>query len=124
MLKSTPTLGNLLIQADLVTEEQVQTALAEQARTHERIGEILSRLTSLSTDQIQDALGRQLGLKRFNPAKKQSDPAALELIPVEFSRRHNLLPIHLGPETLIVAMADPLDVEARDQLEQIAKRIR
>ena len=122
VLKRAVTLGNLLVQAGLVTEEQVQAGLAEQARTHERIGEILRRLAKLTDAQVQSALGQQLGLDQFQPTKNPSDPTALDLVPVEFARRHNLLPIRLQPDALVVAMVDPLDVEARDHLEGLAHR--
>ena len=115
-------LGRLLIRDGVITPEQLESALAEQRTTRERLGEILCRRGDIRPEDLASALARQLGHGRFEPAKEAVDPAALELIPAEMAQRMHVLPVRLEETAFVVAMADPLDVEAIDQLRQIAER--
>ena len=115
-------LGHLLIRDGLLTPEQLENALTEQKETHERLGEILCRRGIVTPDQLADALARQLGHGRFDPSRDMVDPAALDLVPSDVAERMNLLPIRLEDVALVVAIADPLDVEAIDYLRKIADR--
>jgi len=114
-----PSLGDLLIRDKLITPPQLEQALAEQKRTRERLGEIFCRLGYLSEEQLLNALSRQLGHRLYDPAKDAVDLALLEIIPLEFARRHGVLPIARNGVSLTVAMNDPQDVEAKDQLGRI-----
>src|SRR5512143_1391626 len=84
-------LGSLLIQEGLITPAQLGSALAEQARTHERLGEILCRSRYINQDDLLGALSRQFELRRFDPSKDVIEIGALAQVPVEFARRHNVL---------------------------------
>jgi type IV pilus assembly protein PilB len=122
LVKKIMGLGDLLVREGLITAAQLDETLAEQKRTRERLGEILCRRGLISPDDLLDALSRQLGHRRYDPAHDPVEPAALDLIPLELARRHNVLPVSIQETTLTVAMADPLDLEALDQLERIARR--
>jgi type IV pilus assembly protein PilB len=113
-------LGDLLISEGLISKSQLKEALAEQARTRERLGEILLRRGSITHSDLLNALARQLGLRRFDPARDEVQTSALNFVPVEFARRHNILPVRLDGQSLTVATADPLDVEAMDPLRRLA----
>lgn len=115
-----PSLGDILIRDGRIRPEQLDAALAEQATTRERLGEILCRLGIVGPADVLDALGRQLGYARFDPTKGAVEQAALELVPLEFARRHNVLPVRIDDQTLYVVLSDPLDVEAIDHLNQMA----
>lgn len=118
-----PELGDLLVHDGAITPGQLAEALTLQASTHERLGEILCHLGYINEDVLVDALSRQLGHPRFDPARDAVEPAGLEMVPLEFARRHKVLPLRLSPEALVVAMSDPLDVEALDRLRRLARGV-
>jgi type IV pilus assembly protein PilB len=122
MPNKAPGLGDLLLREGLISTEQLQEALAEQAGTRERLGEILRRRGYISPDDLLNALARQLDLTLFEPARDAVETAALELVPLEFARRHDVLPICLTDEYFRVAMSDPLDLEAMDHLRRVAAK--
>jgi type II secretory ATPase GspE/PulE/Tfp pilus assembly ATPase PilB-like protein len=115
-------LGEIVLRRGLITRSQLDDALSEQSGSRERIGEILRRRSLISESDVLDALGEQLGLRRFDPAHDAIEAPALELIPLEFARRHEILPVRADEKTLTVAMLDPRNVEALDRLRRIAGR--
>jgi type IV pilus assembly protein PilB len=115
-------IGQVLVQRGLISSEQLQDALSEQRGTRERIGEILCRRGLVTYADIQDVLAQHLGHRRYDPAHDTVEPAVLDVVTVEFARRHKILPIKLTDTHLRVAMADPTDVETLDQLRRIAGR--
>ncbi len=122
MASKSPELGDLLIREGLISADQLDDALTEQVGTHERLGEILCRRGDISRVEMLETLAGQLGYALFDPTRDAVETNALDLVPVEFSRRHNVLPVKLDEEYLAVAMADPLDVEALDHLRRFAAR--
>ncbi|MBI5836774.1 MAG: type II/IV secretion system protein [Candidatus Eisenbacteria bacterium] len=122
MCADTRELGSLLLGQGLISPSQLQEALTEQGATRERVGEILCRRGYVSAEDILGALSVQLGHRRFDPARDEVQHAALSLLPYEFARRHGIQPVRLDDGLLVVAMADPLDIEARDNLRRIAER--
>jgi len=115
-----PGLGDLLLREGMITQQNLDEALAEQRDTRERLGEILYRRGRISRPDLLRALSDQLGHRLFDPSRDAIEPAALEIVPIELARRYNLLPVRLKDQTLTAAVADPLDVEALDQLERLA----
>ncbi|HPF36145.1 Flp pilus assembly complex ATPase component TadA [bacterium] len=115
-------LGDLLISKGLLTEDQLLDALQEQKKTRERLGEILVNRGWLTHDQVLEALGKQLGHEQFDPTRHEVQPEALTFVSVELARRYDVLPVSVSDSSLTVAMADPTDVEAQDQLRTIALR--
>jgi type IV pilus assembly protein PilB len=115
-------LGNILVQEGKISLAQLEAALGEQEDTRERLGEILTRQGLIQEADLFLALSSQLGCGRFDPTRHLVENPALELVPLEFARRHAILPVQLGDEDLTVAMADPLDLETRDYLKRIAAR--
>jgi type IV pilus assembly protein PilB len=122
MSAKTPGLGELLIREGLLNRDQLDEALAEQRRTRERLGQILCRRGAITPTDLLETLSRQLGHPLFDPTRDVVEPAALDLVPLEFARRHNVLPVRVDHGALSVAVADPLDVEALDHLHRIARR--
>jgi type II secretory ATPase GspE/PulE/Tfp pilus assembly ATPase PilB-like protein len=120
--EQTTSLGEILLRQGVISEKQLAVALGQQAETRERLGELLIRLGLAREDDLIDALCSQLGFRRFDPAIDPVDPEALALIPQEFARRHRLTPLSVTESELIVAIFDPLDVEAIDELNRIARR--
>ncbi len=101
-------IGECLIQAGLITEDDLQTALAEHKRTGERVGVVLVRMNLATEKQIAKALAFQLGFPYINLAENPPDPAAVVLIPKEVSLKRVCVAVSLEKNLLTVAMSDPL----------------
>jgi type IV pilus assembly protein PilB len=107
-------LGQMLLASGAITNEQLEAALAEQRRTGERLGVVLVRHGS-DAEQVARMLARQLRLPHA-AAPLQSEPAALRLIDRQLAARLRIVPLSVSERSLRVAMADPLDLEAADDL--------
>lgn len=119
MLKLRRTLlGALLTEEGLVTPDQLDVALAEQRRgeSTKRIGEILIQLKFLTEPNLLRVLSQQLDCPIVDLGQEPPDPEVLEIVPSEFAMRHHLIPLRRNDETLVVAMADPLDISGIDDL--------
>ncbi len=101
-------LGECLIQAGLITEDDLQAALTEHKRTGERLGAVLVRLNLASERQIAKALAYQLGFPYLNLAENPPDPTIVTLISKEVALKRSCVAIRLDKNLLTVAMADPL----------------
>jgi type IV pilus assembly protein PilB len=101
-------LGECLIQAGLITEDDLQAALTEHKRTGERLGAVLVRLNLASERQIAKALAYQLGFPYLNLAETPADPGVVSLIPKDIALKRSCVAIRLDKNLLTVAMADPL----------------
>src|SRR5918999_532957 len=101
-------LGECLIQAGLITEDDLQSALIEHKRTGERLGAVLVRLNLATERQIAKALAYQLGFPYLNLAETPPDVAVVTLIPKDVALKRSCVAIRLDKNLLTVAMADPL----------------
>ena len=101
-------IGECLIQAGLITEHDLQSALAEHKRTGERVGAVLVRMKLATEKQIAKALAFQLGFPYVNLAENPPDPAAVALIPKEVALKRVCVAVALEKNLLTVAMSDPL----------------
>ena len=101
-------LGECLIQAGLITEEDLQSSLAEHKRTGERLGAVLVRLNLATERQIAKALAYQLGFPYLNLAESPPDVTAVTLIAKEVALKRSCVAVRLDKNLLTVAMADPL----------------
>lgn len=119
MLKLRRTLlGALLVEEGLITPQQLDVALSEQRRNgnSKRLGEILVGLRFLSEPNLLRVLSIQLDCPVIDLTKEPPDSSALDIVPSEFAMRHHLIPLRRNDETLVVAMADPLDIHTIDDL--------
>ncbi|MEW6482474.1 MAG: ATPase, T2SS/T4P/T4SS family [bacterium] len=115
-------LGDMLVKANIITQEQLNKALEEQRRARERLGKTLSRLGFVSEETILNFLGSQMGIayvdldnieiERFGKLLRND---VLEPI----VRKHLAIPISLNDDVLTIAMADPLDVFAIDDIRKV-----
>ncbi|EPX59614.1 Type IV fimbrial assembly, ATPase PilB [Cystobacter fuscus DSM 2262] len=117
-------LGELLIKANVLQESQLKAALAEQAKWGGKLGEILVRMNFVSEDILVRALSKQLAIPAVNlDALKEVPKHVLNRVPVQTARDFALLPMQLRDDgkTLVVAIADPLNVRQLDELRAITK---
>jgi len=101
-------LGECLIQAGLITDEDLQAALTEHKRTGERLGAVLVRLNLATERQIAKALAYQLGFPYLNLAENPPDVPTVTLIAKEVALKRSCVAVRLDKNLLTVAMADPL----------------
>jgi type IV pilus assembly protein PilB len=101
----------------LVSDEQLQDALAEQQSSGGKLGEVLVRELIVTEEQIASALAEQKGLAHINLTAVEIDPDVAALLPLRTARRRAIVPIKLEHDRLTLAMADPLDIEAIDEAE-------
>ncbi|MBT8100290.1 MAG: GspE/PulE family protein [Gammaproteobacteria bacterium] len=111
-------LGERLIEAGLITDDQLQVALKEQSRNDEPLGRILVRLGLISEGMLRDTLGESLGHDSIDLSTVIPDPDALQMVPKNIARRYSMLPINFDKNQKIVtlAMADTFNVVAMDQI--------
>ena len=118
-------IGECLIQAGLITEDDLRTALAEHKRTGERVGVVLVRMNLATEKQIAKALAFQLGFPFVNLAENPPDPTAVVLIPKDVALKRNCIATGLEKNLLTVAMSDPLLFSLVQDLEfQTGHRIK
>ncbi|MDI6703588.1 MAG: ATPase, T2SS/T4P/T4SS family [bacterium] len=111
-------IGDMLVKAKIIEEEQLQKALEVQKKTNKRLGRILIDLGFVGESVIIDFLGSQLGIPYINLGKiKKIDPEVLRSVPEFIARRHLLIPISKEGNTITIAMADPVDILAIDDIK-------
>ncbi|MDJ0793442.1 MAG: GspE/PulE family protein [Woeseiaceae bacterium] len=111
-------LGERLIEAGLISEDQLQVALKEQSRHDEPLGRILVKLGLISEGVLRDTLGESLGHDSIDLSTAIPDPDALKMVPKNIARRYSMLPINFdkNEKVLTLAMADTFNVVAIDQV--------
>jgi DNA-binding response OmpR family regulator len=102
-------LGEILREADLVNESQLQEALALQRTFGERLASILVRQRILTEKFAVTYLGRQLGVPAVDLSKQEIDLGLLEIVPLELCERHLVFPVKVEGTRLQLAMSDPMD---------------
>jgi type IV pilus assembly protein PilB len=115
-------IGDILVASGVITPAQLSQALERQRRTRDRLGRILVELNMASERQIAEALAEQLGLPMINLASHRIDPEAVRLVPEAVARKRRAVPLTVEAGNLVVAMADPLDVFALDDVGIAARR--
>jgi type IV pilus assembly protein PilB len=112
-------LGSLLIARGLLSPEQLEAALEEQQQTHRSLGRILIDQSLVTEAGLVSTLATQLGLEYVDVADYAVDPSATTLISDALARRYQALPIGWQDGRLVVAMADPSNVFAVDDIRTI-----
>ncbi|QEF99698.1 Type II secretion system protein E [Stieleria maiorica] len=141
--RSVQPLGSRLIEAGLIREDQLETALAHQAseedrlqalaaqegtdtigrikRKHfKRLGEVVAELGLVDEANLLPMLGEQLGVEGVKLREGLIDPVAVSLIPRDYAERYRVLPLMRVRDELTVAMADPQDLAAIDTLADVS----
>lgn len=109
-------LGEILVRAGKITAEQLAAALTVQAVEGGKIGQVLVRQLVLDEDEIAQTLAEQKGLDCVRLTAFPIDRRAVSEIPERLARKRLVIPIAYEGESLVLAMADPLDVEAIDDV--------
>lgn len=110
-------LGEVLVEAGLATEEDIEQALAEQLRRRgKRLGQVLVDMGIVSEREISKALARKFNLEFVDLDDELIDPGAVDEVPLDLMERFSLMPIRTDEQTLTLAKGDPLEMEAIDLL--------
>lgn len=112
-------IGAILFRSQIITEQELRAALEAQKVSGCRVGEALVRLGVVTQEDIDWALSNQLNIPYVRLKKENLDPAAIARVPGQLARRYNLFPVVLSGNELSVAMADPLNKEAVDELVRV-----
>ncbi len=110
-------LGDILVTRGIITEQQLRVALDEQKQTHRRLGEVLTTLGYASEEQITEARALQFDVGYVNLQEQECEPEAVAVVSESTARTYTLIPFKMAGNRLIVAMANPLDVEAIDLVQ-------
>lgn len=110
-------MGELLVKAGVITDDQLRRALQEQRQWGGKIGDILVRMDFLTEEVLVRALSKQLSIPRVD-IPQRIPPAVLARVPAELAEEWEVVPIELQDDarTLVIATADPLNISALDQL--------
>ncbi len=115
-------LGERLLHAGLLSSDQISIALHEQRRSREPLGEILVRLGFLSDEGLASALADHTGLERIDLKTVSVDPRAFGRVPYSVAERCRVIPVSFDGQTLRLAVADPLDIGALDEVRRYFPR--
>ena len=110
-------LGELLLKANMVSPQQLQDALNHQKTNGGRLGKAFVSLGFVKDEEITSLLSRQYGVPSVNLQHLGVDPATLKVIPAETARKYQVLPLSRSDKVLKIAMADPTNVFAMDDIK-------
>ncbi|TAL23041.1 MAG: type IV-A pilus assembly ATPase PilB [Nitrospirae bacterium] len=110
-------LGQILIASGVITEAQLNEALSLQKKKGGRLGTNLVKLGHVTEDKLVTFLSKQYGMSAINLADYKIDLAVLKLIPAEMAKKYMIMPVARVGATLTVAMADPSNVFAVDDIK-------
>lgn len=115
-------LGDILVAAGLVADEQLEWALEEQKQSYRRLGEVLIDAGWVTEDDIAEARAFQLDMAHVQVGDYPIDPQIVKLIPESVARTYRLVPVCASDGRIAVAMMNPLDVEAIDTVQRVTKK--
>ena len=107
-------LGEILLDAGLVSGEALKKTLFEKLSTEKKLGELLVEKGILKEEEIVVALSKQLGFPTINLRETRTEPALLELVPERLARRPLMIPVAVRGRELSLAMVDPTNMEAAE----------
>ncbi|MBI1377157.1 MAG: type II secretion system protein GspE [Frankiales bacterium] len=113
-------LGDILLEGGLVTRDQLEVAMSEQNRLGRSLGRVLVDQGVLTEAQLVASLAAQIGMRFVDLSDLQVDGSALARVPGHVARRHTAIPIGYEDGKLVVAMADPANVFAIDDIRTVA----
>src|SRR5436305_1256704 len=110
-------LGDLLVREKIISAEQLTQALRKQKETGSRLGSVLVKLGFLNDEEVTNFLSRQYGVPAINLQFFEIDSNVVKLIPQETARKHQILPLSRVGASLTIAMVDPTNVFAMDDIK-------
>jgi len=112
-------LGQMLIDAALLTEEQLKQALLDQVRSSIKLGQFLIRKGLVSEQLMVEMLSEQLKIEKYHPDKYPLDLSLTQVIPLEYAQKYQIAPLKRKGRLLTICTTDPLDINALDAIEML-----
>ncbi|HPQ72250.1 MAG TPA: hypothetical protein PKW95_24220 [bacterium] len=120
-MRSHESIGEILIQAGLISETQLKAALSAQKTWGGRVGTHLVKAGALSEEKLLDALSHQLGIAKINFRRSRIYIEALQMVPKHICEKYGVVPVAVkegkGRRKILLAMADPTNFEAIQEVE-------
>src|SRR5207244_5922234 len=110
-------IGELLLKEKLITAEQLQQALSQQKSNGGKLGYNLVKMGFVKDEQITSLLSKQYGVPAISLAQFKIDPTIVKLVPTETARKYQMIPLSRNGSTLTIAMTDPTNVFAMDDIK-------
>src|ERR1700676_2090593 len=110
-------LGEILVKESLITADQLKLALEHQGQHGGRLGTCLMKMGFITDDEITEVLSRQYGVPSINLKYYEVDPSVIKLIPQDTAVRYQIVPLSRVGSTLTIAMTDPTNVFAMDDIK-------
>ena len=110
-------IGELLLKEKRITAEQLQEALNYQRTNGGKLGLNLIKLGFVKDDEVTALLSRQYGVPSIALAEFEIDPAVVKLVPAETAQKYQIVPLSRAGATLTIAMTDPTNVFAMDDIK-------
>ncbi|MCX5807145.1 MAG: ATPase, T2SS/T4P/T4SS family [Proteobacteria bacterium] len=114
-------LGEILIEAKRLQEEDIYKALVEQKKYGERLGKVLIKMGLLTEKDIIDTVSKQLGIPIVNLDEKDIPKELVKLISEDIAKNYLIIPFERRFNVLKLAMVDPLDINAMDEVTRIVR---
>jgi type IV pilus assembly protein PilB len=111
-------LGEILVDAGLIDRRQLEIALGEQRKSGEKLGPVLEALGFTTEDAVSRALARQSGVEHWDLEVAAIDAQVSKLLPESVARRLNALPLRAEDSSVLVAMSNPTDILAIDEIQR------
>ncbi|MBN1477704.1 hypothetical protein JXA47_13200, partial [Candidatus Sumerlaeota bacterium] len=121
MVEQTKALGELLVEADALSRDDLELALREHHKTGERLGDLLLKMGFVAEEPLQRALAQQLGLPFVKLSERDIPDEVIALVPARAVSHYRVVPVELLDGSLRVAMTDPLDVHTLDDLQMMLR---
>jgi len=110
-------LGELLVKENLITPQQLQESLQYQKQHGGKLGFNLVKLGFVKDEEITQLLSRQYGVPSINLARFEIDPSVIKLVPAETAQKYQIIPLSRAGANLTIAMVDPTNVFAMDDIK-------
>lgn len=117
-----PQLGDLLVSSGVISQEQLGQALARQKETKKRLGEELIDDGIITEQQLIDTLRLQLGIEFVDLSAVEPDPQLVDVLPRNIAKKYGVTPVRLHGNTLYLAMSDPLNFMAQEEVRAATHR--
>ncbi|HWR71565.1 MAG TPA: ATPase, T2SS/T4P/T4SS family, partial [Nitrospirota bacterium] len=110
-------LGSMLVSSGLITDDQLKKALSTQKLEGGRLGSILVKLGYVQEDKLMTFLSKQYGVPYVDLNKFQINPAVIKHIPADVAQKYRIMPINRTGATITIAMVDPSNIFAIDDIK-------
>ena len=112
-------LGEMLAEANLLTEDQLKEALMDLPKSKLKLGQYLIRKGLVGEHPMLEMLSRQLKIERYQPEKYPLDQSLAQLIPLDYAQKFQIAPLKKKGRLLTICMSDPMDIDTLDGVEML-----